>query len=145
MIPSKRMSRDTQPIKILVVEDNPADARLISEGFAECGHKCDLHRVSTLEQAKNTLEGERFHMLISDMGVPHEATVEFLQWARSHTEGKMPIIVLSGYPDPNPSYQAGANAFISKPGDVHEFFRRVRTLMHFWINVATLPRAQTHK
>jgi CheY-like chemotaxis protein len=133
-----------QPIrsyKILVVEDNPGDANLIREAFSECGHRCDVQIVSRLTEARAALEQQTFDILISDMGVRNGESNEFLRWARSRNEtSRMPIVVLSGAVDPNPSYDAGANAFISKPGNVDQFFSKVRSLMEFWVNVAELPQ-----
>jgi len=50
----------------------------------------------------------------------------------------LPIVVLSGYPDVGPAYQAGANAFVRKSANLDEFFEKVREVMHFWIDVAEL-------
>ena len=52
----------------------------------------------------------------------------------------MPIIVLSGYPDQHPAYDAGANALVRKAANLDEFFQRVREIMHFWVEVAELPK-----
>ena len=52
-----------------------------------------------------------------------------------------PVIVLSGVSDPLHVYEAGANAFISKDGDIDTFFRKIKTLMEFWVNVAEMPNA----
>ena len=54
----------------------------------------------------------------------------------------MPVIVVSGSHNPNEireAYELHASCFISKPGDLHEFFRFIQTCYEFWSTVVTLP------
>lgn len=129
---------------ILVVEDNPGDAHLIREAFRECGHNCNLHFAETTVLAKERLQAGTFDLVLSDMGVRNGDTTDFIRGIRSDPRLKsLPIVVLSGSPNPRGAYEAGANAFIAKTMDMDQFFSKIAALMHFWIEVAELPRSTT--
>jgi len=81
-------------------------------------------------------------MVISDMGFRAEEGADFIRSIRANPRLKtLPIIVLSGSPNPRPAYAAGANAFVAKTIDVDSFFEKIRVLMHFWMEVVELPRS----
>ena len=135
------MSLRTQPYAILVVDDNPADVRLLQEAFGACGHRCQLTCTDSIPAATQILQTKTFDLVISDMG-PYKEGLALLSVIRSDKRLKtIPVIVLSGVSDPLHAYEAGANAFISKDADIDTFFRKVKTLMEFWVNVAELPRS----
>ncbi len=125
---------------ILVVEDNPGDAHLIREAFRECGHDCSLHFAQTASAAKRMLETQVFDLMLSDMGLRTGESTELIRNIRCDARLKtLPVVVLSGSPDPRAAYEAGANAFISKTMDMDELFTKIQALMHFWVQVAELP------
>lgn len=130
---------------ILVVEDNPGDAHLIREAFRECGYRCALEFATTTGSARELLKTAPFDLMVSDMGVRDGETAELIRDMRSDERLKvLPVIIVSGSPDPRAAYEAGANAFIAKSMDVDQFFSKIRALMHFWIEVAELPSARRH-
>jgi len=125
---------------ILVVEDNPGDAHLIREAFRECGIGCDLAFAESTGAARQLLQQQTFDLVISDMGVRNGEGGDFIRGIRGDDRLKvLPVIVLSGSPDPRSAYEAGANAFIAKTMDMDQLFTKVKALMHFWIDVAELP------
>lgn len=129
---------------ILVVEDNPGDAHLIREAFRDCGHNCKLQIVETTGEAKEVLQAHVFDLILSDMGVRNGDTADFIRGIRADERlCAVPVIVLSGSPDPRAAYEAGANAFIAKTMDMDQFFGKISALMHFWVKVAELPPADT--
>lgn len=132
--------------RILVVEDNPGDAHLIGEAFRECCQECYLTFAQTAEEAKQLLASEAFDLILSDMGIRNGEGADFIRSIRADARLKgVPVIVLSGAPDPKPAYEAGANAFIAKVMDMDQFFAKIDALMKFWMRVAELPPpAQLH-
>ncbi len=137
------MQSPRRSYNILVVEDNPGDAHLIQEAFRECGHACILHFADTTGAARRLLQAYRFDMVLSDMGVKNGETADFIREIRADVHLKvLPVVVLSGSPDPRPAYEAGANAFIPKTMNMEEFFSKIQALMHFWVDVAELPPPQ---
>ena len=134
------MKASRRTYNILVVEDNPGDAHLIREAFRECGTNCLVEFAESTGEAKAILERKIFDLMLSDMGVRNGESADFIRSIRADERLKtMPIVVLSGSPDVQPAYAAGANAFIAKTMDMDQFFAKVRDLMHFWIEVAELP------
>ncbi len=123
---------------ILVLEDNPADARLIQEAFRNCSYRCQITLTEMPAHAERLLATDAFDLLLSDFGTNTQTATEFLRTAR-RLAPLLPIVVLSGTVHPNPAYQAGANAFVRKPGDLQEFFTKIQSVMNFWVNVAQLP------
>jgi CheY-like chemotaxis protein len=127
---------------ILVVEDNPGDVVLIREAFAECGKACSITFAETSQAAKEFLASQNFDLVISDMGIRTDEGAEFIRGIRADPRLKtLPVIVLSGSADSRRAYEAGANAFIAKAMNMDEFFRKIRALMHFWVEVVELPRS----
>jgi chemotaxis family two-component system response regulator Rcp1 len=138
------MKQPARRYKILIVEDNPGDAVLIREAFKDCGHDCDLTFTDSLEDATRLLGNEHFHILVSDMGTRNGETTDFIASIRSNDRLRtMPVIALTGSPDPIPAYKAGVNAVIIKPLNVDELFEKIRSLMHFWVYTAELPLRET--
>ena len=134
------MAASPRIYNILVVEDNPGDAHLIQEAFAECGSQCKLTLAQSIREAEEALRDNTFDLVLSDMGVQNGETEEFIRSIRSNPRLKtIPIIVLSGSMNPRPAYEAGANAFVSKTMDMDSFFAKIKALMHFWVDVAELP------
>ena len=128
---------------ILIVEDNPGDANLIREAFRECGQSCELVFAESTGAAQQLLGEGSFDMMLSDLGLRDGETEQFIHGIRADPRLRtLPIIVVSGAPDPLPAYEAGANAFIAKTLDMDEFFLKIRALMHFWVEVAELPPAR---
>ena len=128
--------------RILIVEDNMADARLIQEAFRECEYRCYLVVVDSPAAAKECLATQSFELLISDFGIDQDAALEFFSSVRRIVP-LLPIVVLSGTYDPTPAYLAGVNVFVRKPGDLQEFFSKIQSIMHFWVDVAELPNTPT--
>jgi len=125
---------------ILVVEDNPGDAHLIQEAFLESGSTCHLIVTDTVEKAEEALRTTAFDLVLSDMGVRNGENEDFIKRIRGNPRLKsLPIIVVSGSPNPRPAYEAGANAFVSKTMDMDQFFAKIQALMHFWVDIAELP------
>ncbi|HEX3683418.1 MAG TPA: response regulator [Bryobacteraceae bacterium] len=139
MAASAMSSLGTGMMRVLVIEDNPADVLLIEEAFSECGYRCELTFANSLSKAEGVIAEHKFHIVLCDCA-EREGAARVIGVIRRH-QPRVPVIVLSGYPDPHPAYDAGANAFVRKAANLDEFFRRVREIMHFWVEVAELPKS----
>ena len=124
---------------VLVFDDNPADARLIEEALRECGHRCQLLCVNSPACAKQVLATQSFDLFLSDFGTDPQSAADFLSSVRTLCP-LLPIVVLSGTVDPNPAYAAGANVFVQKASGLQDFFAQIQSIVHFWLEVAKLPR-----
>jgi signal transduction histidine kinase/CheY-like chemotaxis protein len=84
------------PIKVLLVEDNPGDARLLREALAEMTRtRFDLTHVDRLGEAIRRLEEERFDIILLDLSLPDAQGLDAVVWAHGQVS-HLPIVVLTG-------------------------------------------------
>ena len=90
---------DQSPINVLLVEDNPGDARLLRETLADAGdHGFELDRVGTLKDGLDRLAQEGVNLVLLDLSLPDSNGLD--TFVRVHTEAPgIPIVVLTGLAD----------------------------------------------
>ena len=110
-----RLGRDT--IRVLLIEDNPGDARLIEVMLAEeAGSLFALEWVDHLQEGMARLENGSFGLVLVDLSLPDSQGLESFQTLHAHAP-RLPIIVLSGLRDTSVAVQAvheGAQDFLIK-------------------------------
>src|SRR2546421_1828618 len=137
-------------VEILLVEDNPADARLTREVFEGGRLTTHLNIVADGEEALAFLrhegpyaESPRPKLVLLDLNLPRKDGREVLQELKSDPSlSRIPVIVLTtsaAEADILHSYDLQANCFITKPLDLDEFFDVVRAIEDFWLTTARLP------
>jgi DNA-binding response OmpR family regulator len=105
-------------MKILLVEDNPGDARLIEEMIKEVEGTThfELVHVKSLGEALQSLGANSFDSILLDLGLPDSSGLNTL--IKVHTEApEMPIVVLTGLADEAVSAEAlrqGAQDYLVK-------------------------------
>jgi two-component system cell cycle sensor histidine kinase/response regulator CckA len=88
-----------QPIKVLLVEDNPGDARLVQETLAEVDTpEFELTHVERLSQARQRLSEERFDVVLLDLVLPDKPRMGSLIEIHDQAS-RVPIVVLTGLDD----------------------------------------------
>lgn len=103
-------------LNILLLEDNPGDARLIAEMVRESNAPIHLINVPTLKDAKDLLAQQKFDLVLLDLSVPDSHGIETLYQIQA-VAIDLPIIVLTGLEDENAGLQAvqkGAQDYLSK-------------------------------
>lgn len=104
-------------IKLLLVEDNPTDAQLARDLFAESsGDQFDLVHVNTLSEALRRLSRERFEAVLLDLSLPDTKGLDTVTQMLATSPG-VPIVILSGWDDEAVGLQAvrkGAQDFLVK-------------------------------
>src|SRR5437762_7026623 len=86
-------------VRVLLVEDNPADARYLREEIADAGGgRVKLTHVSRLSQALERLEVEEFDVILLDLTLPDERGLDTLRRAQAKAPG-VPVVVLTGMDD----------------------------------------------
>jgi signal transduction histidine kinase len=91
---------DVAPIRLLLVEDNPGDARLVREHLADIAGRprFNLGDAPTLAQALEMARREAFDIVLLDLSLPDSAGLETLaRWQAYAPE--LPVIVLTGLDD----------------------------------------------
>ncbi|MFP4164233.1 MAG: ATP-binding protein [Chitinispirillaceae bacterium] len=104
-------------LEILLVEDNPADARLLMEEFRELpDNPMNITYVQTLGEAFGKLAGFRFDAVLLDLNLPDSDGSETIRRMHDHSP-QMPIVVLTGLEDERAESDAvmlGADDFLVK-------------------------------
>ena len=141
---------ETRLAEILLVEDNPADVRLVQEAFREGGLVNRLHVVNDGEQAMRFLRREdaysdapRPDLMLLDLNLPRMNGREVLAEVKAdETLCTIPIVILTvsgAEEDISHSYHLRCNCYIRKPVDLDQFIDVVKTIDSFWLTVVTLP------
>ena len=136
-----------KPLHILVVEDNPGDVRLINEALKEgviTGHQVSW-ATDGAEALKILLQGSGGSpdLILLDLNLPGMDGRELLKEIKATPKlRRVPVIVLSSSKaddDILRTYELNANAYVTKPVQVDDFIRTIRSLEEFWTTVARLP------
>jgi two-component system cell cycle response regulator len=102
-------------IRVLVVEDNPAYARLIKEVLGESGG-FEIEHESGLEAAEARLMQGDLDLLVLDLGLPESRGIETYHRLREAAD-RIPVVVLSGLDDQQVAMEAvrqGAQDYLVK-------------------------------
>ena len=106
------------PIRVLLIEDNPADARLIEMMLGEAkGLRFELDWVDSLNAGIEHLRRRDTDVVLLDLGLPESTGLETLQRLLSHGEKVPTLVVLSGLTDEEVAVQAlqsGAQDYLVK-------------------------------
>jgi sigma-B regulation protein RsbU (phosphoserine phosphatase) len=105
------------PLRVLVIEDNLVDARLIQIMVSDAGGQAfEIHRADRLSTALQRLGSEKFGMVLLDLSLPDSHGLS--TFARVHQEfPTIPIIVMSGLDDERVAVNAvheGAQDYLVK-------------------------------
>ena len=96
----------SQPIKILLIEDNPGDVRLIQEMLAD--ENSDFFTVechNRLSRALHRLTENGVDVVLLDLGLPDSQGLD--TYAKVHAQfPRLPIVVLSSLHDENIAVRA---------------------------------------
>ncbi len=142
-----------RPIDILLVEDNPADVRLTREALKEAKVVNALHVVKDgvaalkfLQRQNSYADAPRPDLILLDLNLPKKDGREVLAEVKQDDQLKsIPVVVLTtsrADEDIVRSYHLHANAYVTKPVDLAQFLKVVRSLEEFWLAVVTLPPNQ---
>lgn len=144
---------DNRSVQILLVEDNPADARLTQEAIRDTEFRYQLHLAEDGEEAMEFLhqEGEfagvpRPDLILLDLNLPGMDGREVLAEIKADDDlGSIPVVVLTtstAQQDLLYSYGLRANSYVNKPIDRDRFNDMIKSVMEYWINISTLPGRQ---
>jgi two-component system, chemotaxis family, response regulator Rcp1 len=135
---------------ILLVEDDLAEAKLTQEALQETGLAYQLFTVGNGEDAIDFLRRSAAYsnaptpdVVLLDLNLPRKHGREVLREIKSDPVlHRIPIIVVSNSrsrEDVDEVYHLNGNGYLTKPGDLLEFFAMIRSLVDFWLCKARLP------
>ncbi len=146
MCPSKLI----KPIEILLVEDNPGDADLAREALEDNKLRNELHVVGDGVEAMDFLrrngkypQAPRPDLILLDLNLPRKDGREVLAEIKMDPDLKrIPVVILTISKDEEDilkSYNLHANCFITKPIDLGQFMKVVKSIEDFWLTIVKLP------
>jgi chemotaxis family two-component system response regulator Rcp1 len=135
-------------IDILLVEDNPADVRLLREALQENNSTNTLRVAEDGQHAFDILLEDSVNntlpdLIVLDLNLPRKCGRELLREIKSDNRfSKIPVIVLTtsdSADDINSVYELRGNCYIQKPIDFDDFLSVVESLDRFWLRIVLLP------
>jgi chemotaxis family two-component system response regulator Rcp1 len=139
-----------RPIAILLVEDNPGDARLVREALKSAGIDSLLTVARDGEEALDLLRGirpageaVRPDLILLDLNLPRKDGRELLAEIKQDPSlQRIPVVVLTSSAaaqDVRTAYELQANSYIVKQVSLEEFTKAIASIYHFWLSLVTLP------
>ena len=141
---------ELRPVDILLVEDNPGDVRLTIEALGEAKVRNTVYVVEDGVEAMAFLrkegrysEVDRPDLIILDLNLPRKDGREVLAEIKADDSLKViPVVILTtsgSEEDVLKSYGLYANCYLTKPVDLGQFFKVVKSINDFWITMVKLP------
>ena len=141
------------PIEILLVEDNPGDSRLAKEALKESKLKNNLYIAEDGVEALNFLyrtgkysKMPRPDLIILDLNLPKKDGREVLAEIKNDDNLKrIPVVILTiskAEEDILKTYNLHANCYVTKPLDLDQFMKVVRSIEDFWLTIVKLPNGK---
>ena len=135
----------TQSVRILLVEDNPADAELTQIMLRRAKVANAVSHVETAEEAIARIDDEdtRPDLVLLDLNLPGRPGTDVLEHVKTDPDlRRIPVVVLSSSQaasDIARSYDLAANAYVTKPIDLEQFGTVIRAIDDFWLVAVRLP------
>jgi chemotaxis family two-component system response regulator Rcp1 len=137
-------------LEILLVEDNPADVRLVGDAFEEIHADHHLNVAPDGEDALNFMFRRGSHinapeidLVLLDLNLPIMSGHAVLKAIRANPDTALtPVVILSSSnarKDVQKAYALHANGYIQKPRDLDGIYRAMDALKTFWLELAELP------
>jgi two-component system, chemotaxis family, response regulator Rcp1 len=142
--------RHAEPITILLVEDNPTDARLVTEAMKDIKINNTLYHVPDGVEAMAFLRKQgayagmpRPDVVLLDLNMPRKDGRKTLEEIKEDPELKrIPVVILTvsdAEEDIIKSYNLHANCYVTKPLNLDEFSMVVKGIENFWFEIVKLP------
>ncbi len=142
--------KDSRPVEVLLVEDNPGDIGLLREAFKHVKAPMKLNVVGDGEKAMAFLKRTGSNknapvpdLVLLDLKLPKKGGHEVLKEIKGDEGLKaIPVLIVTtsqSKDDVRLSYQNHANAYVTKPGDLDEFMQVAKAIDEFWFRTAAHP------
>ncbi|MBF0471173.1 MAG: response regulator [Gammaproteobacteria bacterium] len=137
--------------KVLLLEDEPADAHLVRIAFEEGKVMVDMDHVQDgvegfayLRREAPYQNAQRPDLILLDLNMPRMDGLQFLQKIKADEALKsIPVLMLTTSNAENDivaSYNSCAAGYIVKPMNIESFITTVRGISDYWITLVHLPK-----
>ncbi len=144
-----------EKVEILLVEDDPKDAKLTTRVLIKNSIVNSVHLVTDGEEAldfllcRGTYSGreisDSLRLILLDLKLPKIDGLEVLKQIKENENTKsIPVVILTSSAldqDMEEAYRLGANSYIQKPVGFQEFHETVKRVGLYWMVVNQYPGA----
>jgi len=138
------------PVEILLVEDNPADVRLTREALNSdrlwnnlSVAKDGVEAMAYLRRQGRFAAAPRPDLILLDLNLPKKDGREVLAEIKADPNlMRIPVVVLTtsdAEEDILKTYGLHANCYITKPVDLRQFMKVLKSIEDFWLAIVKLP------
>jgi CheY-like chemotaxis protein len=144
----------TQPVTIIMIEDDEGHARLIERNIRRSGVNNDIVPFTNGTDAVNYLFGSdgsgsahkgQALLILLDLNLPDMSGIDILRRVKEHACLKFaPVVVLTTTDDSQEikrCYELGANVYVTKPVNYESFANAIRQLGLFFSVIQVPPTA----
>jgi CheY-like chemotaxis protein len=139
---------------VLLVEDDPADVRLIQRAFGKLKQAVALSRLTNGDDAVAYLSGTGPfenraaypvpYVLLLDIKLPRRSGFEVLDWIRKQKTPlrRLPVVMLTSSKhsaDVNRAYDLGANSYLAKPETLAGLDDLASQFEKYWLSLNEPP------
>lgn len=139
-----------QPVEILLVEDSIADADLAREALEDSKIYNTLNVVEDGVAAMEYLRKEGQYasattpdLILLDLNLPKKDGREVLQEVKEDPDlRRIPVVILTTFDNEDDilkTYNLHANCYITKPINLDQFAKVVKSVEDFWLTIVKLP------
>jgi CheY-like chemotaxis protein len=139
-----------RPIEILIVDDNPGDVRLTVEALKDGKVQNRLHTAHDGVEAIAFLRRKGEHadaplpdLILLDLNMPRMNGSQLLAEVKEDSALKhIPVVILTGsreIDDIAKTNTPQADRYVTKPIDLEQFTRAVKSIIDFWLTTVKLP------
>lgn len=140
-----------RPVEILLVEDSPADVRLIKEALKEgkifntlTVVEDGVEALAFLKRERRYAQAARPDLILLDLNLPRKDGREVLEVIKHDPELKqIPVVILTASnsgKDIVKSRELHADYYVTKPFDWEQFIILLRSAGDFWLTALALPQ-----
>lgn len=144
----ERMSRR---FRVLMIDDNPDDVDLTQEALREAKVLVDLfvaedgaEGLDFLYRRGKYVGAPKPDLVLLDLNLPKVSGHEILAQIKLDDQLKqIPVVILTTSEteeDILQAYEHHANSYVTKPVDLEQFIKVVKTIDDFWLTVVRLPK-----
>ena len=128
-----------KPRKIILAEDNPADAQRVKQAFSSVNIPLEVTHVPDGQELLNFLRTEyldNIALVLLDLNMPRMGGLEFLEVIKGTEQFRnIPVIVLTTSAEDEDrlqSFNYSVAGYMVKPVDYENFVHMMRTINMYW-------------
>ena len=138
------------PVHILLVEDNPVDARITESVFTEryassfSQVRDGVEAMAFLRREGDFVDAPRPDLVLLDLNLPKKDGRKVLAEMKGDPElRRIPVVVLTTTQDQkevHSAYDNCVNCFVTKPAELEQYTEVLEAIADFWLNIVELPQ-----